>query len=83
MSREIEEIRAEGYAKGRAKGYAEEYAEEYAEGYVEGYALEEKKEMATRLNDFGLPVEQIAQALNADVSMVQEWLAEPQLPKEQ
>ena len=87
MSREIEEIRAEGYAKGRAKGYAKEYAEEYAEGYVEGYtegyALEEKKEMANRLNDFGLPVEQIAQALNADVSMVQEWLAEPQLPKEQ
>ena len=39
--------------------------------------------MANRLNDFGLPVEQIAQALNADVSMVQEWLAEPQLPKEQ
>ena len=38
MSREIEEIRAEGYAKGRAKGYAKEYAEEYAEGYVEGYA---------------------------------------------
>ena len=87
MSREIEEIRAEGYAKRRAKGYAKEYAEEYAEGYVEGYtegyALEEKKEMANRLNDFGLPVEQIAQALNADVSMVQEWLAEPQLPKEQ
>lgn len=56
MSREIEEIRAEGYAKGRAKGYAKEYAEEYAEGYVEGYtegyALEEKKEMANRLNDF-------------------------------
>ena len=85
--REIEEIRAEGYAKGRANGYAKEYAEEYAEGYVEGYtegyALEEKKEMANRLNDFGLPVEQIAQALNADVPMVQEWLAEPQLPKEQ
>ena len=55
----------------------------YVEGYTEGYALEEKKEMANRLNDFGLPVEQIAQALNADVSMVQEWLAEPQLPKEQ
>ena len=91
MSRDIEDIRAEGYAKGRAKGYAKELAEEYAEGYVEGYtegyageyALEEKKEMANRLNDFGMSVEQIAQALNADVSMVQEWLAEPQLPKEQ
>ena len=35
MSREIEEIRAEGYAKGRAKGYAK--------GYTEGYALEEKR----------------------------------------
>ena len=53
------------------------------QGYTEGYALEAKKEMANRLNDFGLPVEQIAQALNADVSMVQEWIAEPQLPKEQ
>ena len=90
MSREIEEIRAEGYAKGRAKGYAKEYAEGYVEGYTGGYAgeyalgrLEEKKEMANRLNDFGMSVEQIAQALNADVSMVQEWLAEPQLPKEQ
>ena len=39
MSREIEEIRAEGYAKGRAKGYAEGYVE----GYTEGYALEEKR----------------------------------------
>lgn len=57
MSREIEEIRAEGYAKGRAKGYAKEYAEGYVEGYTEGYALEAKKEMANRLNDFGLPVE--------------------------
>lgn len=90
MSREIEEIRAEGYAKGRAKGYAEEYAEGYVEGYTEGYAgeytlgrLEEKKKMANRLNDFGMSVEQIAQALKAHVSMVQEWLAEPQLSKEQ
>ena len=87
MSREIEEIRAEGYAKGYAKELAEEYAEGYVEGYTEGYAgeyaLEEKKEMANRLNDFSMSVEQIAQALNADVSMVQEWLAEPQLPKEQ
>ncbi len=39
MSREIEEIRAEGYAK----GYAKEYAEGYVEGYTEGYALEEKR----------------------------------------
>lgn len=90
MSREIEEIRAEGYAKGRAKGYAKEYAEGYVEGYTEGYAgeytlgrLEEKKKMANRLNDFGMSVEQIAQALKAHVSMVQEWLAEPQLSKEQ
>ena len=82
MSREIEEIRAEGYAKGRAKGYAKECAEEYAEGYVLG-RLEAKKEMANRLNDFEMSVEQIAQALKLDVSMVQEWLAEPQLPKEQ
>lgn len=94
MSREIEEIRAEGYAKGRAKGYAKECAEEYAEGYVEGYTegyagkytlgrLEEKKKMANRLNDFGMSVEQIAQALEADVSMVQEWLSKAQLLKEQ
>lgn len=86
MSREIEDIRAEGYAK----EYAEEYAEGYVEGYTEGFAgeytlgrLEEKKKMANRLNDFGMSVEQIAQALKAHVSMVQEWLAEPQLSKEQ
>lgn len=30
-----------------------------------------------------MSVEQIAQALKAHVSMVQEWLAEPQLSKEQ
>lgn len=78
MSRVTEEIRAEGYARGRAKGYAEEYAE----GYVLG-RLEAKKEMANRLNDFGMPVEKITQALNADVSMVQEWLSKAQLLKEQ
>lgn len=45
--------------------------------------MEAKIEIANSLSEMGMPVEQIAQALNADVSMVQEWLAEPQLPKEQ
>ena len=45
--------------------------------------MEAKIEIANSLSEMGMPVEQIAQALNADVSMVQEWLAEPQLSKEQ
>ena len=45
--------------------------------------MEAKIEIANSLSEMGMPLEQIAQALNADVSMVQEWLAEPQLPKEQ
>lgn len=45
--------------------------------------MEAKIEIANSLSEMGMPVEQIVQALNADVSMVQEWLAEPQLPKEQ
>ena len=45
--------------------------------------MEAKIEIANSLSEMGMPVEQIAQELNADVSMVQEWLAEPQLPKEQ
>ncbi len=45
--------------------------------------MEAKIEIANSLSEMGMPVEQIAQALNADVSMVQEWIAEPQLPKEQ
>ena len=45
--------------------------------------MEDKMETANNLYKMGMPLEQIAQALNADVSMVQEWLAEPQLPKEQ
>lgn len=45
--------------------------------------MEAKIEIANSLSEMGMPVEQIAQALNADVSMVKEWLAEPQLSKEQ
>ncbi len=45
--------------------------------------MEAKIEIANSLSEMGMPLEQIAQALNADVSMVQEWLATPQLPKEQ
>ena len=45
--------------------------------------MEAKIEIANSLSEMGMPVEQIAQALNADVSMVQEWLSKAQLPKEQ
>ena len=86
MSREIEEIRAEGYAKGRAgicQGICRGICGRLCRRIYRRLCTRRKKEMANRLNDFGLPVEQIAQALNADVSMVQEWLADPQLPKEQ
>ena len=34
-----------------------------------------KKETARNLNDMGLPIEQIAQALKVNTQMVQEWLA--------
>ena len=60
MSREIEEIRAEAMPRDVQRDMPRNMREGYVEGYTEGYALEEKKEMANRLNDFGLPVEQIA-----------------------
>ena len=34
-----------------------------------------EKETARNLNDMGLPIEQIAQALKVNAQMVQEWLA--------
>lgn len=37
--------------------------------------MDEKKEIARNLNDMGLPIEQIAQALKVNAQMVQEWLA--------
>ena len=37
--------------------------------------MDEKKETARNLNDMGLPIEQIAQALKVNAQMVQEWLA--------
>ena len=37
--------------------------------------MAEKKETARNLNDMGLPIEQIAQALKVNAQMVQEWLA--------
>ena len=44
------------------------------EGVEEG-RLEEKKETARNLNDMGLPIEQIAQALKVNVQLIQDWLA--------
>ena len=37
--------------------------------------MDEKKETARNLNDMGLPIEQIAQALKVNVQLIQEWLA--------
>ena len=37
--------------------------------------MDEKKETARNLNDMGLPIEQIAQALKVNAQMVQDWLA--------
>ena len=62
MCKEMEALRREGVEEGRAEGRAEG-------------RLEEKRETARNLNDMGLPIEQIAQALKVNAQIVQEWLA--------
>lgn len=53
----LEEGRAEGLAVGRAEGRAEGHAEGHAEGLLEG-----KKSVVSKLNAFGLSIEQIQEA---------------------
>lgn len=53
----LEEGRAEGLAVGRAEGRAEGHAEGHAEGLLEG-----KKSVVSKLNAFGLSIEQIKEA---------------------
>ena len=45
--------------------------------------MEEKMETANNLYKMGMPLEQIAQAVQVSVQMIQEWLSKAQLPKEQ
>lgn len=53
--------RAEGHAEGLAVGRAEGRAEGHAEGHAEGL-LEGKKSVVSKLNAFGLSIEQIKEA---------------------
>lgn len=61
----LEEGRAEGLIAGRAEGHAEGLAVGRAEGHAEGHAeglLEGKKSVVSKLNAFGLSIEQIKEA---------------------
>lgn len=61
----LEEGRAEGLIAGRAEGHAEGLAVGRAEGHAEGHAeglLEGKKSVVSKLNAFGLSIEQIQEA---------------------
>lgn len=61
----LEEGRAEGLIAGRAEGHAEGLAVGRAEGRAEGHAeglLEGKKSVVSKLNAFGLSIEQIKEA---------------------
>ena len=61
----LEEGRAEGLIAGRAEGLIEGRAEGRAEGHAEGHAeglLEGKKSVVSKLNAFGLSIEQIQEA---------------------
>ena len=66
MCKEMEEIRSEGIAVGLEVGRVE--------GRMEG-KVEAQREMAKRLLDLGMPLEQIAQAVQVSVQMLQEWLS--------
>ena len=66
MCKEMEEIRSEGIAVGLEVGRVE--------GRMEG-KVEAQREMAKRLLDLGMPLEQIAQAVQVSVQMIQEWLS--------
>lgn len=57
----LEEGRAEGLIAGRAEGHAEGLAVGRAEGHAEGL-LEGKKSVVSKLNAFGLSIEQIKEA---------------------
>lgn len=66
MCKEMEEIRSEGIAVGLEVGRVE--------GRMEG-KVEAQREMAKRLLDLGMPVEQVAQVAKVSVQLIQEWFS--------
>lgn len=66
MCKEMEEIRSEGIAVGLEVGRVE--------GRMEG-KVEAQREMAKRLLDLGMPVEQVAQVAKVSAQLIQEWLS--------
>ena len=68
---------AQGHAQGLAEGHAEGHAQGHAEGLVEGHAegvLYEKQNVIQRLNKMGISIEQIAAAVEMNVSDVRNVL---------
>ncbi len=64
MCREMEKIYNEGRAEGERKGRRQGQ-------------MEEKKATARNLARMGMPVEKIAQAVQASATLVKKWVGEP------
>ena len=77
MENMMEYAKKEGHAQGLAEGHAEGHAQGHAEGLVEGHAegvLYEKQNVIQRLNKMGISIEQIAAAVEMNVSDVKNVL---------
>ena len=72
MCREKEKIYNEGRAEGERKGRREGERKGRRQGQ-----MEEKKATARNLARMGMPVEKIAQAVQASTTLVKKWVGEP------
>ncbi len=69
-----EEIFKEGVEEGRAEGREEGREEGRTEGREEG-RVENQKKTALKLFKMGMPIEKIAEIIEASVKLVQEWVS--------
>ena len=70
-----DDVREEGRAEGREAGLSEGLDRGRREGLSEG-RTEGRRAAAINLKAMNMPIEQIAQALEENVEVVEQWLAE-------
>ena len=80
MCKAMEELWEEGFECGCAEGLERGLAQGHEQGLTEGH---QKQAMATAKNlaQLGMPVEQIASAVNFSQAIVSEWLATGTVPE--
>ncbi len=66
-----DDVREEGRAEGREEGREEGLSEGLGKGRTEG-----KRTAAINLKAMNMPIEQIAQVIEENVEVVEQWLAE-------